>query len=106
MRPGHALDAMLFDHAVEHAAGATVGIADEDVLVALRFGLLDRLVHRRCDAVRIEVELGRQAGQFEMVETEPLLDGQNFARNHPAGNDQKPVCLIRLLFLRLGHELS
>ena len=35
------------------------------------------------------VELGRQAGQFEMVEPKLLLDRQNLARDHAAGDDQQ-----------------
>ena len=68
MRTGDALDPVLFEHPVEQAAGAAIGIAGEDVAVALGPGLSDRLVHRRRDAVRAIVELRRQAGQVEMVE--------------------------------------
>ncbi|BCG87739.1 hypothetical protein MesoLj113c_38490 [Mesorhizobium sp. 113-3-9] len=36
-----------------------------------------------------------------MIQPELFLDGQYLARNHPAGDDEQPVCLIRFRFLRL-----
>jgi hypothetical protein len=39
VRPGDALDAVLLADPVEHAAGAAIGIADEDVAVASDFAL-------------------------------------------------------------------
>ena len=47
------------------------------------------------------MKLGRQAGQFQVIQPELFLDGQYLTRNHPAGDDKQPVGLIRFRFLRL-----
>ena len=102
VRPRHALDAVLFADDVQMAARAAVGIADEYMFVAFRPGLDDRLVHGRGDAVGIEMVFGRQAGQFEVVEAEFVLDRKNFARNHAATDDEQSVGDVGFRFLCHG----
>ena len=47
------------------------------------------------------MKLGRQAGQFQVIQPELFLDGQNLTPNHPAGDYKQPVGWIRFRFLRL-----
>src|SRR5690606_2677607 len=88
VRARDALDAVALAHAVELSAGAAIGIAHEDVAVALLLRLDDGRIEGRGNAVRAVMIFGRQAGQFQMVETELLADGQHLTGDHPAADHQ------------------
>ena len=62
---GQALDALLGEDAVEQAAGAAVGVGDEDPLVAVGAGVADPAPDRAGDAAGPVVEVRRQAGDLE-----------------------------------------
>ena len=60
-----ALDAFVGEHRVEQAAGAAVGIGDEDPLVAVGAGLVDAAPDGGRDAAGPVVEVRGEAGDLE-----------------------------------------
>ena len=80
MRARQPLDIVLIQHNVQGAAGATVGVRDEDALVlTLQLGQLR--VDRAGDLLRGRVELGRQAAH---VDVRPAVEPDH--REHLAGD--------------------
>ncbi|MNT83262.1 hypothetical protein D3C72_2231030 [compost metagenome] len=87
MRAGDALDAFLLAEPVEMAAGAAIGIGDEDALEAFLPRLGDCFSHPRRDSVRRVVPDGGKAGEVDMVEPVGLTDGEDLARDRAATDD-------------------
>ena len=86
MGAGQPLHALLGEDRVEQAAGAAVGVGDEDPLVAVAPALTDPSPDARRDAAGPVVELGRQAGDVDVRQRPGQLD--QFARQRPAPDDE------------------
>ena len=90
MRPRDPLDTVPVEHEVERARGATVGVGDEDVLVAA--GDLRQLrVHRTGDPLRRRMQLGGKAADVDVRPAVEPDHGEHLARDRAAGQDQH-VC--------------
>jgi len=80
-----ALHALLLDHRVEHAAGATVGVGDEHTVVAGPTAP-DPVAHRRGDASWPVVQGGRQARDVDVGQVRG--EGHELAREGAAAHDE------------------
>lgn len=84
MGSGDPLDAVFLADPVEMAAGAAIGIANEDALEALIARPRNRRVDGRRDALGMVMEIGRQAGQRNVIKPVGAADIEDFAGDHAA----------------------
>jgi hypothetical protein len=90
MSTGQALDALFGEDRVQQAAGAAVGVGDEDPFVALAPTLTDPCPDAGRNAAGPVVELGRQAGDIDVRQRLCQLD--KLARERAATDDQCAAC--------------
>ena len=102
MGAGQPLHAFLGEDRVQQAAGAAVGIGDEDPLVAVAPSLADPRPNPRRDPAGPIVELGRQAGDVDVRQRLGELD--ELARERPATDDQRATRRVRREPLRARRE--
>jgi hypothetical protein len=85
-----ALNPFLLEHLIEGAAGAAIGVGDEDPGMG-GAGLVNGTAHRVCDQCRPVVQGGGQAAQVEMVETVRLDQGDDLPGEGATGDDQRAL---------------
>jgi hypothetical protein len=82
-----AFNPVFFANVIQHAAGATIRVANEDAGDACRLGSGNGTVNRWGDLFGIVMKDSRKAFQVYVIKAELLADRQNFACDHPAGDD-------------------
>ncbi|MNL52497.1 hypothetical protein D3C87_1756810 [compost metagenome] len=87
MRAGQALHALPATDLVQQAAGAAIGIADEDARGAVFPRFENCLLDARRDLLRIGVPDCRKTLQFDVIHSVEAVNGQNFARDRTACDD-------------------
>ena len=100
MRARHHLDLHLGTGGLQKAAGAAICVDDKDRGV-LRAVSGDSLAHGGSDLLGVEVQVGGQAGQVEVIPAIRGLEIENFPRQSAAG-DQEDTPAPRRRKPRLG----
>ena len=93
MRACYHLDPEFSTFRLQKPAGATIGIDDKNavIIIAMFFNSLGNGIGY---LLRIQMQVGGQAGQVKVVPVIGRLEIQDFARQCPAGNQQYPPVLV------------
>ena len=86
LEPCHALS---LEHAIEHPAGSTIGIRDEDAVVAISPGAADLARDRVRNAFRPVVEGRREAREIHRGQARAPRELHELGRKRPTSDDQR-----------------
>ena len=87
MRPLDHFHAHLVARRLQQAAGAAIGVGDEDmVILGAVFG--DGCTHGLCYFLRIKMQVRGQAGERQVLPCVYLDQGEDFAGQRAAGDDE------------------